>query len=168
LGTALQLSREACPEKSQLKELQGWPRDSRGGGNFLDGVEFDTWQDDNTAKYVTAGPPLCERDPLTRLLRGILLAPFHFVCGARPGAGEVADEESGLARYGDSGVDRVTRLVAVVLASVMPVTTIFALDAVGTLQARVGMIASFTGLFALALGVCTSATRAEIFAATAT
>ncbi|KAH7121756.1 hypothetical protein B0J13DRAFT_628896 [Dactylonectria estremocensis] len=164
----LQLSKAESPNKSQLAELQGWMRDSKGGKNFLDGVEIETWTDSDETKYVTINPPLPENDAFTSLLRGFLLNIFHFLCGERLKVGRVIDQESGLVRYNDSHINKASSMMVVILSSVIPVSTIFALSAFKTTRARIGMIVAFTGLFAAVLAIFSTAKRAEIFAATAT
>jgi len=93
---------------------------------------------------------------------------FHFLCGERFQVGKIIDEESGLMRYEDSRLDRASSVIAIILASIIPVLTIFALNAIKTTDARIGMIVVFTAVFATVLAVFSSAKRAEIFAATAT
>ncbi|KAM6513640.1 hypothetical protein FALCPG4_016022 [Fusarium falciforme] len=164
----LQLSKAESPGKSQLAELRGWLRDSKGGKNFLDGVEAEIWTDNDEFKYITIGPPFPENDAFTSLLRGVLLDVFHFLCGERFKVGRVIDEESGLVRYNDSHINKASSMIVVILSSVIPVLTIFALNAITVTEGRIGMIVVFTGMFAAVLAIFSSARRAEIFAATAT
>ena len=163
-----QLSRVECPEKRQLSALQGWLRDSKGGKNFLDGVEAETWTDPDETKYISVGPPAPEKDIFSSFLRGALLVAFHTLCGTRFKVGRVVDEESGMVTYQDSRLDKASSMITVILASVLPVLAIFALNALKTMNARIGMIVLFTAAFAAILAIFSSAKRADIFAATAT
>lgn len=64
----------------------------------------------------------------------------------------------------------ITILVAIVstmLSAVLLTGAILSLNYVSSAQARLGMIAGFTILFAASIGILTSARRPEIFAATA-
>ncbi len=164
----MELSKVESPEMSQLLELKGWLRDPKGGGLFLDGAEAETWTESNKSEYVSVGPPVPERDVFTTLLRGALLDAFHFLLGERLKAGRIVDEEAGLVSYDDSRLDRASSIIAAILSSVVPVLTIFALNAVQTIEARIGMIVIFTGLFSAMLAIFSSAKRIEIFAATST
>ncbi|KAH7121593.1 hypothetical protein EDB81DRAFT_861508 [Dactylonectria macrodidyma] len=169
LGTyMLQLSKAESPEKSQLAELRSWLRDSKGGKNLPDGVEAETWVDSDETKYITINPPLPENDAFTSLLRSVLLDIFHFLCGERFKVGRVIDEESGLVRYNDSHINKASSMIVIILSSVIPVSTIFALNAIQKTEGRIAMIVVFTGLFAAVLAFFSTAKRVEIFAATAT
>ncbi|KAH6630608.1 hypothetical protein B0J18DRAFT_421686 [Chaetomium sp. MPI-SDFR-AT-0129] len=163
-----QLSRIDSPEKQELGLLQAWLRDSRGGKNFLDGVEAETWTDPEESNYISVGPPPPEKDIFSSFLRGVLLQIFHFLCGERFKIGRVVDEESGIRSYDDSRIDKASSMITVILASVLPVLAIFVLNSLSTTNARIGTIVGFTAAFATILAVFSSAKRAEIFAATAT
>ncbi|KAK4144941.1 uncharacterized protein C8A04DRAFT_11026 [Dichotomopilus funicola] len=163
-----QLSRIGSPEKQGLRLLQAWLRDSKGGKNFLDGVEAETWTDPEESNYISLGPPPPEKDIFSSFLRDVLLRIFHVFCGERFKMGRVVDEESGIRSYDDSRIDKASSLITVILASVLPVLAIFVLNSLSTTNARIGTIVGFTAAFATILAIFSSAKRAEIFAATAT
>jgi len=77
------------------------------------------------------------------------------------------DEENGLHRYDDKRVHRIADVTATLLASSMPLISIFVLYSVHNMWIRLGMVAVFTMLLALAMAVLTKARAVEIFAATA-
>ena len=148
--------------------MRGWLRDAKGGNNFLDGVEAETWTEENETKYFTIKPAISENDVFTAFLRDVLVGIFHKLCGERMKAGRVIDEESGLMTYEDPRIDKASSIITVIIASVLPVLTIFALDSFKSPKGRIGLIVLFTGVFAAVLAIFSSAKRAEIFAATAT
>ena len=57
--------------------------------------------------------------------------------------------------------------VSVLLAAALLIGAIVALYAVQTPKKRLGLIATFTAMFAAGVGLLTNARRAELFAATA-
>lgn len=69
--------------------------------------------------------------------------------------------------FEDATLLRATSLIATVVASVVPVGSIVVLYHVGDLKVRLGLIATFTFMFALCLVGFTTAKRTDIFAATA-
>ncbi len=58
-------------------------------------------------------------------------------------------------------------IISTVLAAILLIGAIISLYWVKKPKARLGMIAGFTTLFALSVGLLTNAIRAEVFAATA-
>jgi hypothetical protein len=58
-------------------------------------------------------------------------------------------------------------IISVVIAAILLVGAICSLYYVSNPQARLGMIAGFTVLFAISVGLLTSAKRGEVFASTA-
>jgi hypothetical protein len=62
---------------------------------------------------------------------------------------------------------RITSAIALALSSMLPLCSILALNAVRRVQVRLGIIAAFTVVFSLSLGLLTGARRVEIFSAAA-
>jgi hypothetical protein len=67
----------------------------------------------------------------------------------------------------DSSILRVTALFATALASLLPVGSIAVLYVVTSMKAKLGLVALFTFLSAVALSGCTTAGRGEVFGITA-
>ncbi|RYP60316.1 hypothetical protein DL771_010557 [Monosporascus sp. 5C6A] len=154
------------PEKSQLKALQNWLYREDGGDGFLDGSENLVWDEDDTHHYVclaTGG----ETDIFTALIRKLISAVFPWLFRKKKGK-QVVDERSGMWLFDEDKLNTASNIVALVLSSTLPVLTIFVLDSRDSTTERLGFTVLFTALFALVLGVLSSAKRAEIFAATAT
>lgn len=63
-------------------------------------------------------------------------------------------------------IQRIVAVINIVIAAMLLIGAIVSLYKVKKDEARLGMIAGFTGFFALSLGLLTNAKRAEIFAAT--
>lgn len=77
------------------------------------------------------------------------------------------DEENGLVHYKDSTLSGITRILTILVSSLLPSASIFILYFVDSLIDRLGVIMGFSVLFSISLAVFTSARRVEIFAATA-
>ncbi|KAK4152753.1 hypothetical protein C8A00DRAFT_34536 [Chaetomidium leptoderma] len=156
------------PKKSQLSELQGWLRDPKGGKNFLKRFEFWTWRDNDASSYVTMNPPISEGDTFTSFITYRMASIFDRLLGRRFQAGKIVDEEAGLRSYSDSKLGKASNVIAAIVASTLPVLTIFVLNSVNSTTARIGWTVLFTAVFAGILALFSSAKRAELFAATAT
>lgn len=113
-------------------------------------------------------PPASEGDSFTNFITYWMASIFHTLFGRRFHAGKIVDEEAGLRSYSDMRLSKASNLIAVVVASVLPVLTIFVLNAVNSTKARIRWTVLFTGVFASMLAMFSSATRAEIIAVTAT
>lgn len=142
-------------------------RDSKGGRNFLQGVESFTWHTQETAAYVSLASTYQESDIFTKFTTKILGLIFHRLIGQKNKTGTVVDEESGMVSYSDSGMSRASNIVSLMVSSVVPVLTIFALNSVKTTNVRIGLTMLFTAAFAGLLAIFSNAKRVEIFSATA-
>lgn len=113
-------------------------------------------------------PQSTESDFFTRLIGKLVVGPFHRYVGSKFGAGKVVDEETGSMSYDTERINTASHAITTVLSATLPVLAILALNAVDTLQKRMGLTVLFTVVFALMLAGFTSAKRLDIFAATAT
>jgi len=130
-------------------------------------TESHTWEPEDVSKYITLRKPDGESDLFTQFIMDTVTMIHPPVLG-RFKAGRVVDLESGLMTYPDSKLIRLSNIFAVIVSSSLPVLTIFVLNTVKSTNTRLGLSVVFTVVFAVALGVFTSAKRIEIFAATAT
>lgn len=156
------------PPKSQLKALQDWLVDSKGGHSFLTGFEFYTWRDKSTESYISLKSSQEETYVFSRFMARVVARIFHRFAGEKMKVGTVIDEEASLMSYSDSKLSRASNVVALVVSSVLPVMTIFVLNLVNTTNQRIGLTMLFTAVFAILLAVFSNAKGAEIFGATAT
>ncbi|KAI0450730.1 hypothetical protein F5B21DRAFT_489794 [Xylaria acuta] len=163
-----QLSQAPNPNRSQLKELQRWLRDEKGGADFLKATEFNTWEETEPNKYIVMKNTATEDDFLTKLISNVLLIIFHRLIGERWKTGKIIDQRSGLTSYSDTKISRAGSIFAAALSSALPVLAIFVLNRLHSTTARIGVTLAFTTVFALVLAAFSSAKRVEIFAATAT
>lgn len=163
----------ARPPSSQLRTLQHWLYNPRGGNQFLKGSETFTWDSDDAGQYVCLKQSSSENDIFTRFIKRVMSLVFHRLIGEKisrnkRGRGKEIDVEAGITSYDEDALDKASNLISIVLSSVMPVITIFALNELETVSQRLGLTVVFTAAFAGLLAVFSTAKRAEIFAATAT
>jgi branched-subunit amino acid transport protein AzlD len=95
-----------------------------------------------------------------------LLVMYHIITQSR--IRKHADVESGMCSYQDHSVQRCISYITMLIASMIPILAIVVLFCVGSMKARLGLVALFTIIFTMSLTILTSAKKAEIFAATST
>ncbi|KIX05143.1 uncharacterized protein Z518_06015 [Rhinocladiella mackenziei CBS 650.93] len=93
---------------------------------------------------------------------------FHWFCGGCPNVGRVIGDRAKIVSYRQSTINKAGNVMATILASTLPVVTIFVLNSLHNTNRRIGLTTVFIAIFALVLVTFTSARRVEIFAATAT
>jgi hypothetical protein len=81
---------------------------------------------------------------------------------------DIIDPESGIVEYDESYLDRISKIVATTLSSIIPILAILVLYFIKSTSQRIYIMIGFTAVFAAALTTFTSARRIEIFASTAT
>ena len=69
--------------------------------------------------------------------------------------------------YKNSHVVRTVAAISMIIAAILLISAILSLHVVTSDKAKLGLVAMYTILFALSVGVLTNARRAEVFAATA-
>ena len=161
-----QLNTLKPPQKSQLSSLKGWLNNAKNG--FLKDEETQTWHPDTEALYLTLATDLRETDAFTELMQNVIVGPYHRLIGHRLKTGQLVDSETGGVSYDKRKIDGASTMIATLLSTMFPVLTIFVLNVLQSTNARIGLTALFTMIFALALARFSSAKRVEIFAATST
>ena len=73
----------------------------------------------------------------------------------------------GVVGIDDSSIYRVTSWLTSIIASLIPIASIVVLYSVGSMKARLGIIAAFNLLISTCLSTFTNAKRSEVFAVTA-
>ena len=152
---------------SQLDTLKDWLRD-RNGKPFLTGYEAETWADKKRTTYMCLKPRAAESDPFTRFVSNVLLGLYHRLLGQRLGTGDNLDTATGHTSYSSPSISKISSLITTILASILPVLTIYILNQLPSSNLRIGVTAAFTAAFALVITVFSSAKRVEIFMATTT
>jgi hypothetical protein len=70
-------------------------------------------------------------------------------------------------RYRNQETFRVLKVLATIVASLLPIGGIAVLYAIQSMPWRLGAVAAFTGLFSFSLSIIASASTKDIFSATA-
>lgn len=107
-----------------------------------------------------------DADIFTNFITKEMALIFHRSIGQKQNAGTVVDEESGLVSYSETRLTQASNIIALMVSSVVPVLTIFALNSVKTTNARVGLTVLFTAVFSTLLAMFSNAKGVEIFSAT--
>jgi hypothetical protein len=84
-----------------------------------------------------------------------------------PSEEESFDLESNIFLYRDSHFHHIANIVGTLISSMIPIGSIVVLYFVSDMPIRLAILSLFTAIFSIALSLVTSATRVEIFAATA-
>ncbi|PQE33673.1 hypothetical protein CJF32_00010834 [Rutstroemia sp. NJR-2017a WRK4] len=151
------------PESGNLEFLNNWLVDPRQGDCALEGLDRNVWKEGKdllvirTDRIATDSFTRALRKPLTAVWYKLRMWRYH----------RQADEESMIYEYEENTVIRVADMIGTAIASLLPVLAIIVLYSVRGILVRLGIIAMFTVVFALALIVTMNAKRVEIFAATA-
>ncbi|KAL8791726.1 MAG: hypothetical protein Q9195_005663 [Heterodermia aff. obscurata] len=161
-----QLNTLKRPQKSQLSWIKSWLNDVNNG--FLKDEETQTWHPDRESLYLTVATDLKETDAFTEMMQNVIAGPYHRWIGHRFKTGRKFDPSTGSVSYDKRKIEGASTMIATMLSTMLPVLTIFILNVVQSTNARIGITALFTMIFALTLARFSSAKRVEIFAATST
>lgn len=77
------------------------------------------------------------------------------------------DNRCSVGRYHEKSISAATAVITIIVAALLLIGPITGLYFVASDASKLGMLAAFTALFALSVGLMTNAKRAEIFGSTA-
>lgn len=106
-----------------------------------------------------------EEDPFTTWVAETLLSWVYREVWLRIVGRKVASE--GMPLVDNAIILKATSIFTATVASLLPVASVVVLYCVQTMKIRLGLIATFTALFALSILLFTSAKKSDVFAATA-
>ncbi|KAL1628562.1 hypothetical protein SLS56_005794 [Neofusicoccum ribis] len=156
------------PARSDLSYLQSYLASRHMGPRALDGLDSEVWGTDRDPRGhspdIVALLPRKRRDMFSHLVteRGAE-AWFRFGLDRLSKPSPV----HGMVAYEESTLHRLTYLVATALASLLPIVSIVVLYFVGSMEARLGIIAAFNVLTSFCLAFFTAAKRTDVFAVAA-
>ncbi|KAE8453800.1 hypothetical protein EG329_009312 [Mollisiaceae sp. DMI_Dod_QoI] len=156
------LASKPRPNSYDLTFFRDWLKLPRMGNFPLVGLDRDAWSD----KYDDDLIALQRRDsgdPLSKWFTDTLVPKFHQVIGHRFTTPLPTTE---ITLYEDGRLHRFLNILVTVLACLLPLSSIILLYFISSMNARLGVLAGFTALFALCLALVTGAKRVEVFAAT--
>ena len=150
------------PTKRELAFLQEWLDSPAGGNSFLRDREGTIYSNSNASDFVSLQLSELEGDPFTSFLNGRLLDLYHRTWGDRKTTGAAYRE------YGADKIDRLSKIIASVIGSVLPTITILVLFFVHPMLNRIAVMIVFTAVFSVTLALFTDVTKVDIFTATST
>lgn len=151
------------PNKHDLRVLREWYSDPDFGGMFMPLPETNAWHEDVTEDLVALSARKTDGDVFTGWITDTVMPRFHKIIGHRF---KDRDENTLLYNYRDSKFNSAANTISIILSSLFPPASIFALYYVKGQAIRLGLIMIFSAVFTGCLAVFTSAKRVEIFAAT--
>lgn len=156
------------PNKSDRDYMQRFLMTKGMGSLALVGDDAMTWGSMRDPKGyavdLVALRPRRDEDPFTKwFAESTVNSLFRLGCDRFKRPSRV----HGVVGLEDSTVFRVSSWITSIIASLIPIASIIVLYSVGSMKARLGIIAGFNLLISTCLSVFTSAKRSEVFAVTA-
>lgn len=153
------------PNAHDLGQLRGWLERPEYGAFFLERPE-DVWDTRNT-DLVALSSRIQEGDRFSRWLSDIVVPFFHRRIIHRPRARHEVEVDSTY-EYSDKRLNRVAEIFSIILSTMLPTVSIFALYYITEPVSRLGFVLAFSAVFTACLAIFTTARRIEIFAAAVT
>ena len=125
--------------------------------------ESNAWDEDMTDDLVALSARKSEGDVFTSWVTEKVMPRYHRRIGYRL---RRSDEQTGLSEYQDTKFNAAANTISIILSSLLPPASIFALYYVHRTPVRLGLIMVFSALLAGCLAILTNAKRVEIFAIT--
>ena len=160
------LSGLSPPPKYDLKYLRDWLERKEYGNKFLRGFDRETYESEDLAKDLVAAGHSRDDDPFTNYWIPKITFAWDAIIGKRL---KKEETNQGAVEYDWKWPLRIISFSATLIACMLPVGAVFALQAVPAEPetTRLGVFAGFTAGFVVLMKIFTRAKRSEIFAATA-
>ena len=180
------------PQEPDVEFLRDWLDGAGEGDSFLtnSGSEAFTWKLPRHSPkvehrflqrdFVTPHVTTAEQDTFSKVLSSTLLDVWIYLRSFTSGANfdipsnqarsnfhKTIDPESSILHYSEKSLLRFNNILISVIGAALPVGAIVGLYFIKSEGGRIGALAGFTVLFALALAIFTNARRLEIAASTA-
>ncbi|KAL9622060.1 MAG: hypothetical protein Q9160_003559 [Pyrenula sp. 1 TL-2023] len=150
------------PSKRSLKAMNHILEDSS-KNEYLLGRDSSTWSEPQTAEDLVTIGSVEEIDRISLLLMKLYLALTYKLFGRWSRSGDH------VIHIAERSLLFPTKILAIMLSSLLPVAAIAALYVVRTMWRRLLILSAFTSMFSVTLALLTvNSKRSEIFAATAT
>ncbi|KAH9215913.1 hypothetical protein DL95DRAFT_499395 [Leptodontidium sp. 2 PMI_412] len=154
------------PDRTRLKFLVNWMQDIRMGYVHLLGSDSDIWSKGDVLDMIALQAPTAD-DLFTTWISESAIPAFHRLLGKFCFQPESDEHLGNTVLYKDMSLVRITKLFTTVLACLLPIISIVILYVVDSMSKRLGIVGALTAAFSLCMGLVTSASMADIFAATA-
>lgn len=153
------------PNPTALEFLQHWMKRPDMGCVYLYGRDSNIWEKPDLLDLVALKPQQSE-GLFSSWLADHFLQKYHQTIGKYFRKPYATDSFANTVHYSQEGLQRVAGLIAMSIASILPIAAITVLYAVDSMPVRLAIIATFTVLFIIALGTLTKARFIDIFVAT--
>ena len=148
--------------KHDLGVLREWYKDPDFGAEFLPWPEGKAWSAEMTEDLVALSVRTSDGDVFTRWVTEKIMPRYHEKIGYK----FKRTTDDGIYDYRDSKFNTTANTISIILSSLVPPASIFALYYVNHTPARLGLIMVFSAVLAACLAIFTAARRVEIFAVT--
>lgn len=156
-----------------IKCFRDWLADFEGGDNFLHGNEALVWDTDVEYDLTSLSATRANQDSFTLWVEDIVLKYYHRVFGSLyKKRGQIPVPTGGFEStpthvYSEKSVRAMISSINTVLASTLPIVSIFALYSTHDPLVRLLLIAVFSFLFATTISFVSGAKRVDCFSASA-
>ncbi|OCK73575.1 hypothetical protein K432DRAFT_364712 [Lepidopterella palustris CBS 459.81] len=159
-----QVQQLEAPSKQQIRDFQLFTLLSECDceTKLFQGAEQFTWNDHSD--LITICPRNLQADNFQNVMADWIVNINHKFRGHRKKGERIADH---VIQYDLSLIDRLCAMTATMLAAVLPIIAVLILNEVHNISTRIYITIGLTALFAIAVSTVTSASRIEVFAATA-
>lgn len=163
---AHQVHNLAKPVNCDINFLREWLERPDGGDYSIKGVEAEPWMPCCGADLVTLSQ-LAGRDAFAQTLSDKILPWYHrYFSDRRKRATNLDNDLDGISEYKHEVFAALGNIICMVLSSIIPTTSIFALHFVKSMVARLAVITGMSFLFSFVMMVVVRGRRVEVFAAT--
>jgi len=154
------------PHRKDLNFLQKWMTRVDMGNVYLIGRDSDIWSEPHISDLLALKNREIE-DPFSRWVADTVVWWYYSIVGKEVPYDPERPHMANMIRVSDAKILRVTKLLIIVLASLLPIGSIVILYFMDTAPKRLGAIGGLTALFSFSLGLVTNARMIDIFSATA-
>jgi len=159
------LSSVPKPDSYDLQFFRDWLEGPKMGNFPLRGPDRNAWSE-NYESDLVAIRRRETGDPFSKWFINTVIPQFHRIVGHRIKKPIDPESQSDITQYSDKRLLSIISVISIVLACVIPISSIIILYFVSSMPARLAILAIFTACFALCLSLVTQARKVEIFAAT--
>ena len=147
--------------------LREWLERPEGGDYSIKGVEAEPWKLCSAADLITLSRQDA-KDEFAQSLSDKILPWYHHYFGRRQKKSAKSDNSDldGIWEYRTEVFVALGNITCMVLSSIIPTTSIFALHFVKSMIARLAVIAAMSFVFSFVMMVVVRGRRVEVFAAT--
>ena len=153
------------PADASLNVFREWLQREKMGACPLLGKDGQAWDKKTQSDLVTLNDQR-DRDSLTNWVCNSVIPNLHPPLLRHLKKPVAWDPESGLSAYPEPKIIAILDILGTIISSLFSISSITILYFINDMPVRLGVVAAFTALFALALALMTRASRPEIFAAT--